>query len=102
MTREEYKKMHNSEGISFMEGRSSKEFRTLVGETVIIEDWSRIKTKNGEAMVFIIKEDPEHYYFANSLLEDMLKNIDDIKKGLDRFKISEKPQGKKYYPVELL
>lgn len=101
MTREEYKKQHSGEGIAFMDNRECKPFRDLVGETITIKEWSHIKTKNGDGIVFICDEDNEHYYFANSIMADMLDNIDDIKAG-DRFEIQAKPEGKKYYPVVLL
>lgn len=99
MTKEQYqeKQKERSEGIAFLENREMKPLRDLVGETVEIVDYHTMRTKNGDAYVFIIAEDLAHYYFANSILFDMFENIDDMK---CKIKVCAKPQGKRYYPIE--
>ncbi|MCQ2053054.1 MAG: hypothetical protein MJZ03_03880 [archaeon] len=102
MTKEEYKKQQaeRSEGIKFIEGKYLRGFDTLVGQTVTITEYARMKTKNGDTFAFLIKEDSDNFYLANSILADMFANIDDMKDT--KIKVSAKPSGKRYYPVELV
>lgn len=101
MTREEYKKLHS--GVAFMDERKKGDFSDLQGETITLDEWAEIKTKDGKALVFTCEEDDKTFYFANSVMYEMIKEIDDIHKG-DRFSIGKKTKSKNnnwYYPVTL-
>lgn len=74
-----YFKKFSNEGVEFMDGRTAGDIQTLVGETVLIEDYAFIKDSNsdlGKYGVFTVVDIPDQFFFAPSVVTDVLSTVD--------------------------
>ena len=70
------------EGIPFMEGREKGEIRKVLGKPLHIDGFGFIKGRNGDFAVVSFKEDAKQFYFCNSIITDMLKEVQ--KDGMEK------------------
>lgn len=70
-----FKKFKKS--IDFMDGRDRAELADLcTGEKYHIEEFAFLNGENGEYAVFIVKENENLFYFGNSVVSDVLKQVE--------------------------
>lgn len=69
------KAMNGGQGIRFMDGRSKGDVKSLNGHTVTVEDYAFLNGDDGDYVVFIIKEDPAHFYFGATVMTDNFKEF---------------------------
>lgn len=70
-----FKKFKKS--IDFMDGRDRAELADLcTGEKYHIEDFAFLNGENGEYAVFTLKENKNLFYFGNSVVSDVLKQVE--------------------------
>lgn len=63
--------------LPFMEGRKKGEMQRIVGTTVTITDYGFLQDENEkEYICFVVKEDPENFYFGGAVLTDNMKELD--------------------------
>lgn len=63
-------------GIPFMEGREKGNLRDLVDKPLHIVDYGFIEGKDGRFAVIAFKEDEANFYFGNSIVTEMLEEVD--------------------------
>lgn len=63
-------------GIPFMEGREKGNLRELVNRPLHIVDYGFIEGKDGRFAVIAFKEDADRFYFGNSIVTEMLEEVD--------------------------
>lgn len=68
------KETMNMEGIPFMEGKTPSEL--VEGEVVTLCDYGFIDGKDGKYVVFMVKEDKEHFYFGGLVLTQLCETLD--------------------------
>ena len=68
------KETMNMEGIPFMEGKTPSEL--VEGEVATLCDYGFIDGKDGKYVVFMIKEDKEHFYFGGLVLTQLCETLD--------------------------
>ena len=68
------KESMNMEGIPFMEGKTPSEL--IEGQVVTLCDYGFIDGKDGKYVVFMIKEDTEHFYFGGLVLTQLCEQLD--------------------------
>lgn len=70
-----FKKFKKS--IDFMDGRDRAELADLcTGEKYHIEEFAFLNGENSEYAVFIVKENENLFYFGNSVVSDVLKQVE--------------------------
>jgi hypothetical protein len=70
-----FKKFKKS--IDFMDGRDRIDLSTLcTGEAFHIDEFAFLSGENGDYAVFIVKEVKDHFLFGNSVVTDVLKQIE--------------------------
>lgn len=70
-----FKKFKKS--IDFMDGRDRAELADLcTGEKYHIEEFAFLNGENGEYAVFIVKENDNLFYFGNSVVSEVLKQVE--------------------------
>lgn len=104
------KESMNMEGIPFMEGRTPSELTE--GEVVTLSDYGFIDGKDGKYVVYMIKEDTEHFYFGGLVLTQLCEQLDQysdeeieevLKKGIQFTTAKKKSKnGRNYTKVTLL
>jgi hypothetical protein len=60
--------MNGGNGIDFMDGRTKGDVKSLNDQTVTVIDFAYLTGDDGAYIVFIIKEDKEHFYFGASVM----------------------------------
>lgn len=80
----QYFAQFKSKGIPFMDGRTKGDLKDLYGQPVHITDFAKLENDEGEYPVFVIAEDEAKFYFGNSVIKDMLDQIekDDMRGAL--------------------
>ena len=63
-------------GIPFMEGREKGNLRDMVDKPLHIVDYGFIEGKDGKFAVIAFKEDADRFYFGNSIVTEMLEEVD--------------------------
>lgn len=104
------KETMNMEGIPFMEGRTPSEL--VEGQVATLTDYGFIDGDDGKYVVFMIKEDNEHFYFGGLVLTQLCEQLDqysdeEIKAVLEQgiqFTVSKKKskKGRVYTKVTLV
>lgn len=62
--------------LPFMEGKEKGEMKRLVGATFTITDYGFLKDEhNDEYVCFIVKEDPQNFYFGGQVLTDNMREL---------------------------
>lgn len=70
-----FKKFKKS--IDFMDGRDRADLADLcTGEKYHIEEFAFLSGENGEYAVFTVKENENFFYFGNSVVSDVLKQLE--------------------------
>ena len=64
-------------GIPFMEGRDKGNLRDMVDAPLHIVDYGFIEGKDGTFAVIAFAEDTDHFYFGNSIITEMLLQVDE-------------------------
>lgn len=97
----------NSKGIPFMDNRDKGDLRDILGKTVHIEDFGFIKSEEGgDYGVIAIQEDKEKFFFVNSVITDMLHQVDsdgmrdELPKQCIVFSMAESKKGREYFKFE--
>lgn len=65
-------------GCAFMNDRDKGDFVDLECQTVTLEDAYKIRNDEGEFWAFIVKEEPELFYFSNASLAQILNDAESI------------------------
>lgn len=73
------KLISNREMIEFMEGREKGKINELTSRITHIIDYGFINSENGPFVVFIVREEPNRFYFGGQVLTDMLRELDDYR-----------------------
>ena len=63
-------------GIPFMEGREKGNLRDMLERPLHIVDYGFIEGKDGRFAVIAFKEDADRFYFGNSIVTEMLEEVD--------------------------
>lgn len=71
-----FDKFNTGAGIPFMDGRDAGKIVDLVGQAVHVSEFAFLKNDEGEYAVFIVAEDDKAFYFANSIVTDVLRQIE--------------------------
>lgn len=70
-----FKKFKKS--IDFMDGRERADLADLcTGEKYHIEEFAFLSGENGEYVVFTVKENENIFYFGNTVVSDVLKQVE--------------------------
>lgn len=83
-------------GCAFMNDREKGEFIDLECQTVTLEDAYKIRNDEGEFWAFIVKEEPELFYFSNASLAQILNDAESIA-AEDNQTIAQVLEGTKVY-----
>lgn len=92
----------NREGIPFMENRTKASKQEILGRMLHIEDFGFIEGKNGQFAVIAFREMPDKFYFGNSIVTDMLREVqkdgmeDELKKQVIVFDEKTSKEGNVY------
>lgn len=70
-----YFEKFNREGIPFMEGREKDKFDNILGRMLHVDDFGFIEGKDGQFAVVCFQEIPQKFYFANNIITEMLKEV---------------------------
>ena len=62
-----------SVSLPIMEGREKGEFNRLHGSTVTITDFGFMKDDDKEYVAFVVKEDPQYFYFGGQVLTENIQ-----------------------------
>lgn len=102
-----------SVSLPIMEGREKGEFNRLHGSTVTITDFGFMKDDDKEYVAFVVKEDPQYFYFGGQVLTENIQELeadgygDEIRKsGLPVLFNTKKSKNKReyttveFYPAE--
>lgn len=73
--REKAMGMNSGQGISFMEGRSKGDVKSLNDIIITVKDYAFLTGDDGEYLVFIIEGDEGHFYFGASVMTDNFKEF---------------------------
>ena len=92
-----------------MEGREKGDLNNILNQALHISDFGFITNDDGEYPVLAILEYPDYFFFGNSVINDMLKEIekDDMKTALADQKIifkklTSKKNGRQYFAFEFV
>lgn len=83
-------------GCAFMSDREKGDFVDLECQTVTLEDAYKIRNDEGEFWAFIVKEEPELFYFSNASLALILNDAESIAAEEDQT-IAQVLEGTKVY-----
>ena len=67
--------LNSGKGIPFMDEREKGDKAELFDRVLHIDDFGFIDGENGEFPVVSFAEEPEKFYFLNSVIGDMLKQV---------------------------
>lgn len=70
-----FDKFNTGGGIPFMEGRDKGDMHDILDEKLHIIDFGFINGDNGEYAVIQVAEYDRMFYFANTVITDMLKEV---------------------------
>ena len=96
----------SNEGVPFMEGAEKRDIRELVGKPIHIAEFGFIKGDNGEFGVFRVAEKEGAFYFAPSVITDILRTIRDdsmedyLSKTESVIVSQESKKGREYFSIE--
>lgn len=103
-------KLFKNESVSFIENKTKGELLELVKKEITINNVGFLKGTDGEYAVFTIKEYPDKFYFASSVITSNLKELveegylEDIKNEGLKCKIDMRvsQNKRKYYTIEYI
>lgn len=73
-----FKSLNGGSSVACMNGRSKGVISDIYDQTVhIAADFDFLHGENGEYAVFTLVEDPQKFYFGNSIITDMLHAVAD-------------------------
>lgn len=74
----------NRDGIPFMEGREKGDKQEMLDRMLHFQGFGFIEGKNGQFAVMAFQEIPNKFFFGNSIVTDMLKEVqkDEMEKEL--------------------
>lgn len=72
-----YFKKFERKGIAFMDDRQKGDIKSLVGETIHVDDFGFIKGRDGEYAVISTVEHPDKFYFAGLALTDIVRQVEE-------------------------
>lgn len=96
----------NRGGIPFMEGADKASFDEILDVELHIADYGFIKGDEGEYACIQIAEKPGKFYFANSIITEMLKEVerdghkDELPTEVIVFSKRKSEKGRDYYAYE--
>ena len=100
--------LNSGKGIAFMENAEKADLKDIVTKLVHINDYGYIHGEDGDFAVIQIVETPGKFYFANSVITDMLKQVDEggMKAKLPNqgivFKLRTSKKGRQYMSFEFI
>lgn len=65
----------NREGIPFMEGREKGDKKEIIGRMLHFQAFGFIEGKNGPFAVMVFQEIPNKFFFGNSIVSEMLREV---------------------------
>ena len=63
-------------GLPFMEGLDKGETSEIMGHTVHVIEYGYMNGDDGEYVVFLIKENEEHFFFGSTVVTSAFKQLD--------------------------
>ena len=92
-----YFSQFKNEGVPFMEGRDKGDKAEIMNRPLHIQDFGFINGQDGKFAVMLFAEEPEKFYFGNSIITEMLMQVerDDMKQGLREVAITFKERKSK-------
>ena len=96
----------NKKGIPFMDNRDKGDMHDILDKPLHIEDFGFIQGDEGEYAVIAIKEEPEMFYFCNSVITEMLQQVDkddmrdELPKQVIKFELATSKKGREYFRFE--
>lgn len=72
-----FKSLNGGTNIPFMNERTKGTISDAYNEPVHIGEFAFLRGENGEYAVFTLVEDPQRFYFGNSIITDMLHSVED-------------------------
>lgn len=103
-----YFKKFERKGIAFMDERQKGDIKTLVGETIHVDDFGFIKGRDGEYAVISTVEHPDKFYFAGLALTDIVRQVEEdgmreaLKSQGIKLSMKRSKNGRDYMNVEFL
>lgn len=68
--------LNSGKGIAFMDNADKADLKDVATKLVHITDYGYIQGEDGDFAVIQLAETPGKFYFANSVITDMLKKVD--------------------------
>lgn len=87
-------------GVPFMQGREKHSIKELYGMQVSIDEHGYLNGKNGEFVVFTIQGDDTAFFFGNSVITELMKDIDGDGLDIREAKITFEPKVSKNWGTE--
>jgi hypothetical protein len=103
-----FTRFNAGKGITFMDTCEKAQITELFDKVVHITDYGYIKGDTGEYAVLTVEETPGKFYFANSIVTDMLHEVDEqglkgeIKDAPIKFVKRVSKRGRNYVGYEFL
>lgn len=103
-----YFKKFERKGITFMDDRQKGDIKTLVGETIHVDDFGFIKRRDGEYAVISTVEHPDKFYFAGLALTDIVRQVEEdgmrdaLKSQGIKLSMKRSKNGRDYMSVEFV
>lgn len=72
-----FNQFNQNKGISFMDGRVKANLAIMADKPCHIDDFAFLKGDDGDYAVVSLMEAPTMFFFANSIITDMLHHVDD-------------------------
>lgn len=100
--------LNSGKGIAFMDNADKADLKDIATRLVHINDYGYIHGEGGDFAVIQLAETPGKFYFANSVITDMLKQVDagDMKGELPNqgivFKLRTSKKGRQYMSFEFV
>ena len=96
----------NKKGIPFMDNRDKGDMHDILDKPLHIEDFGFIQGDEGEYAVIALKEEPDTFYFCNSVITEMLQQVDkddmrdELPKQVIKFELATSKKGREYFRFE--
>lgn len=74
MTNDYFKKFSNS--LPLMQGREQASLNDVCNQILHFQDFGFVTTRNGECAVATFAEFPQHFFFCNQVVTDMLHTVE--------------------------
>ena len=96
----------DNKGIPFMDNADKGDMHDILGEPVHIEEFGFIKNDEGDYGVIRLREHEGMFYFCNSVITDMLHQVDndgmrdELPKQVIKFTLQTSKKGRDYFAFE--